>query len=107
MKKHLLSELKGGWIVGDFEPSLIRSVEVEVAVKYYTAGQVEPRHHHKVAEEITVLAVGRARMCERTFEVGDIIHLEPNESTAFEALEDCVTVVIKRPSVPSDKYLDS
>ena len=35
---------------------------------------------------------------------GDIILLEPNEGTSFEALTDVKTVVVKTPSVLNDKY---
>lgn len=106
MKSSLLSEMKGGWIVGDFVPTLIQTKDLEVAVKTYLAGQTEPKHHHKIAEEITVIASGKVRMCDQVFMAGDVIHLEPGDSTAFEALEPTVTVVVKRPSVPNDKYLD-
>ncbi|MEW4562472.1 hypothetical protein AB1K70_08095 [Bremerella sp. JC770] len=106
MDLSLLKDMTGGWLVGDFSPNLIHSKDIEVAVKTYPAGQVEPKHHHKIAEEITVIASGKARMCDKILTAGDIIRLEPGESTAFEAIEPTITVVIKRPSVPDDKYLD-
>jgi anti-sigma factor ChrR (cupin superfamily) len=96
----------GGWFVGDFNPVVLPTQAMEVAVKYYQAGQYEPSHHHKLAEEITVIARGRARMCGQDWEAGSIIHLSPGESTDFLALDDTLTVVVKRPSVPNDKYLD-
>jgi hypothetical protein len=39
-------------------------------------------------------------------ESGTIVHLQPGESTDFEALEATLTVVVKRPSVKGDKYPD-
>jgi quercetin dioxygenase-like cupin family protein len=106
MKTETLKNMVGGWFVGDFSPVLLRSADFEMAVKYYRRGDHEPSHHHKVAEEITVVAAGRVRMCGQEFADGDIIHLEPGDSTSFEALEDAITVVVKRPSVAHDKYLD-
>jgi mannose-6-phosphate isomerase-like protein (cupin superfamily) len=106
MKFNSLKNMAGGWFVGDFTPAVLRSADFETAVKYYRRGQKEPCHHHKVAEEITVVAAGRVRMCGREFADGDIIHLQPGDSTEFEALEDAITVVVKRPSVADDKYLD-
>jgi quercetin dioxygenase-like cupin family protein len=97
----------GGWFVGDFAPVVLATDQFEVAVKYYQAGQREPVHHHKIAEEITVIARGRVRMCQREWNSGSIVHLSAGESTDFEALEDTITVVVKRPSVPDDKYLDN
>jgi hypothetical protein len=96
----------GGWFIGNFAPVVLASSEFETAVKYYRQGDKEPCHHHKLAEEITVVAAGRVRMSGREFAGGDIIHLAPGESTDFEALEDAITVVVKRPSVANDKYLD-
>ena len=36
---------------------------------------------------------------------GDIIKVEPNESTDFKCLTDVTTVVIKTPCVKNDKYV--
>lgn len=106
MKAYQLSEMKGGWFAGRFEPTILRSDDFEAAVKYYRRGDQEPRHHHKIAEEITVIVAGSVRMCGQVFHQGQIVHLAPGESTAFEALEDSITVVVKRPSAPGDKYPD-
>lgn len=104
LKAYQLSEMKGGWFVGQFEPAILKSADFEAAVKYYRRGDQEPRHHHKIAEEITVIASGSVRMCGQIFHQGQIVCLAPGESTDFEALEDSITFVIKRPSVPGDKY---
>ncbi len=92
--------------MGDFVPTAARSKDFEVAVKRYQAGDREKAHHHKLAEEITVIVEGRVTMCGREFATGDIVHLARGESTGFEALADTLTVVVKWPSVMGDKYLD-
>ena len=38
MEKHNLNEMIGGWFIGNFEPSLLKTDNVEVAVKNYNAG---------------------------------------------------------------------
>lgn len=106
MEMHRLADMKGGWFVGDFTPTVLRTGDCEVAVKAYAAGAREAAHHHKVAEELTVVVSGRARMNDRIVEPGTIVHLKPGESTDFEALEETLTVVVKRPSVQGDKYID-
>jgi mannose-6-phosphate isomerase-like protein (cupin superfamily) len=106
MRVHKLTEMVGGWFVGHFKPTVLQTSEFETAVKYYKRGDKESRHHHKVAEEITVVAAGCVRMFDRVFRQGEIIHLDPGDSTDFEALEDTITVVVKRPSVAGDKYQD-
>lgn len=94
-----------GWFVGNFEPSILKTNDVEVAVKEYKAGDYEPTHYHKVATEITVISEGRVMMNEKTFNKGDIIIIEPNEATDFKALENTITTVVKFPGASNDKYV--
>jgi mannose-6-phosphate isomerase-like protein (cupin superfamily) len=101
-----LDRMVNGWFVGDFEPSVLRTTACEVAVKHYRAGDREPSHHHKLAEEITVIVRGRARMGDTEIAEGGIAVIRRGESVVFEALEDTTTVVVKLPSVRGDKYLD-
>ncbi len=93
-----------GWFVGDFAPVAFRTPGVEVGVKAYQAGDREVAHLHKVATELTLIVSGRAVMCGREWGPGDIVTVEPGEVTAFEALTDVTTVVVKLPSVSGDKY---
>jgi len=90
--------------VGNFEPTLIKTPDVEVAVKEYRKGDKEGRHFHKMATEITVICSGRVRMNGIKYEKGDIIVIEPLEVTDFEALEDTITTVVKYPGANNDKY---
>lgn len=106
MKIFHLKNMTGGWLVGNFEPHVIKSSDIEVAVKYYTAGQVESPHHHKIATEITVVVQGQVIINGEVYEPGSIIQVNPNESIEFMALTDAITTVIKTPSVSNDKYLD-
>ena len=105
MKQHRLEDMVGGWMVGDFEPTCIRTESCEVACKTYAANTGEAAHLHLVATELTLIASGRVTMNGRTYVAGDIIVLEPGEPTDFFAHEPTVTVVVKMPSVLGDKYL--
>lgn len=104
MNRHRLTDFPGGWFVGRFEPRLLPADDVEVAVKTYPAGAMEGRHVHRVATELTLVASGRVRMNGEEFGPGDIVEILPGESTDFEAMSDTITVVVKSPSVPGDKY---
>lgn len=106
MKVHQLDHFTKGWFVGDFSPTLMATPYAEVGIKSYKAGEMEPSHHHKIATELTALVSGRVRMAGKVLLPGQIICIEPGESSAFEALEDSVTVVVKTPCVAGDKYLD-
>jgi hypothetical protein len=105
MKVSKLSDMKKGWFVGDFNPTLVKTKAAEVAVKHYNKGDSEERHYHKMATEITVIISGRVRMNGIEYRSGDIIIVEPYESTDFQALEDSINTVVKYPGAPDDKYL--
>ena len=104
MRRARLADMTGGWFVGDFDPSCLRTSACEVACKHYEAGAAEPRHVHRVATELTLIASGRVVMNGTSFDAGDIIILEPGEPADFRTLEKTTTVVVKMPSVAGDKY---
>ncbi|MFJ5466868.1 cupin domain-containing protein [Pectobacterium sp. CHL-2024] len=105
MKLDKLSNMKGGWFIGNFEPSLLKTNDCEVAVKSYKKGDYEEPHYHKIATEYTIIISGRVKMNGIEYNAGDIIIMEPNESTDFECLEDGTTnVVVKIPGANNDKY---
>lgn len=93
-----------GWFVGNFEPSLYKTSDCEVAIKTYKKGDIENAHYHKIATEITVVVKGKVRMFDSEFVEGDIIIVEPGDVTSFEALEDAMNVVVKLPGANNDKY---
>ena len=105
MRTARLEDMIKGWFIGNFDPTLIKIEEVEVAVKKYIKGEYESRHYHKIATEITVIVSGRVRMNGVEYSEGDIIIIEPYESTDLEALENTINTVVKFPSATDDKYL--
>lgn len=105
MKKHNLDDMIGGWFIGNFEPSLFKTNDVEVAVKKYKAGDSEEAHYHKLATEYTVILKGKVKMMDIEYKQGDILIISPMESTDFLALTDVTTVVVKIPGASNDKYL--
>lgn len=105
MMIHDLTTYTGGWVVGDFEPNIIRSKDFEFMVRHYQKGDKESRHVHKVADEITIIVSGVFKMNGKIVGKNAVVHLKPGESTDFECLEDGATAVIKTPSVLGDKYI--
>lgn len=104
MKASNIKDMTKGWFIGDFTPTLLQTRDVEVAVKAYKKGDSEGVHYHKIATEYTVIVSGRVKMNGITYSEGDIVVIEPYESTDFEALEDTVTTVVKYPGAVDDKY---
>jgi hypothetical protein len=105
MRLDHLERMVKGWFVGDFEPTLYRTRDVEVAVKRYEAGDHEALHHHAIATELTAVVSGSARMAGCELGPGDIVVLEPGDVSDFTALTDVTTVAVKIPGVPNDKYV--
>ena len=105
MKIARLEDMKGGWFIGNFEPSLFKTNDVEVAVKKYKAGDKEGAHYHKIATEYTLIVKGTVKMFNREWNEGDIVVVEPEEATAFEAITDAMNVVVKIPGANNDKFI--
>lgn len=105
MEKYKLDDMTKGWFVGDFEPTVIKTKDCEVGVKFYASGTKEKAHYHNEAEELTVVVSGQVRMNKLIFEKGDIVKVFKGEIVEFEALRDTITVVFKSASVAGDKYL--
>lgn len=99
-----LDSMKGGWLVGNFEPSLYKTNDVEVAVKRYNAGDYENWHYHKIATEITTIISGCVEMNGQIYKEGDIIVIEPGQGTDFRAVVETINVVVKIPGANNDKY---
>lgn len=105
MKVCSIEEMKGGWFIGNFEPSLFKTNDCEVAVKKYEAGDKEGKHYHKIATEYTVIVKGKVRMFNKEYSAGQIVVVEPGDITDFFALEDTINVVVKIPGANNDKYI--
>lgn len=105
MEVYKLEDMIRGWFVGNIEPTLFRTSDVEVAVKRYRAGETEGWHYHKIATEITVIVDGEVLMNGNRYVAGDIVKIAPGEGTDFEVVKDTTTVVVKLPGANNDKYL--
>jgi quercetin dioxygenase-like cupin family protein len=94
-----------GWFVGNFTPTVSKQ-DFEVGVKRFKKGDVEPRHYHKIATEISVVIDGKIKMNDDVYGKDSIIVIEPNERNTFEALEDCALAIVKMPCVKDDKFIE-
>lgn len=105
MIKHDLNTFFKGWVIGNFIPSLYKNDLVEVSVKKFFMGEIEPRHKQIIATELTIVVAGQIRMNNFFYSENDIIEILPGESADFEAITDSTLVCIKFPSIPDDKVL--
>lgn len=105
MKVSKIDEYSKGWIVGNFHPTEFQNPHVEVAVKFFIAGDKEESHYQIIATEITIVHQGQIRLANIEFNSGDVIILEPGEIASFESITDSSLTCIKFPSLPNDKVL--
>jgi quercetin dioxygenase-like cupin family protein len=104
MKLLNLKDMTRGWLIGDFEPSILRTQGFEVGVLTHKKGEEWAEHYHKIATEYNVLIKGKMTLNGILINEGDIFILIPNETALPEFLEDCTVLCVKVPSVIGDKY---
>ena len=99
-----IKDMKGGWFIGNFEPSVYKTEEFEVAYARHHKGQKWDTHYHKKSTEINYLIRGIMKIQDKLLTPGDIFVLKPYELADPEFLEDCELIVVKTASVIGDKY---
>ena len=104
MKRYRIEDMKGGWFVGNFEPTAYKTKAAEVCLKRHPKGEVWPSHYHAVATEINLLFRGSMRLNGDMLREGDVFVIEPGEVAAPVFLSDCEIVVVKVPSLSNDKF---
>jgi len=104
MDTYILTDFKGGWVVGDFIPSVLSTKAFEVAIKRYDQWEREDKHVHKIADEVTIIVEGSVLMNGRVLGKNSVIHLKAGEAVDFFTLTPVTTCVIKTPSIVGDKY---
>jgi quercetin dioxygenase-like cupin family protein len=105
MKVTRIEDYKGGWFIGNFEPSSFKTKDFEVCFKHHTKGEKWDIHYHKVGTEINYLVKGKMKIQKVELNEGDVFVLYPYEVADPEFLEDCTVLIIKTPSVPDDKFI--
>ena len=105
MKLDRLERMIGGWFVGNFDPSVLRTPDFEVGYKFHPKGEKWDKHYHKKGVEITYLVRGKMQIQNKILTSGDIFIIFPNEVADPVFLEDCEVVIVKSPSIIGDKYI--
>mgnify|MGYP005635310197 CR=1 FL=1 len=54
-----MKDMKGGWFIGNFEPTAFKTEEFEVCYKHHTKGEQWETHYHKEGTEINYLVEGK------------------------------------------------
>jgi quercetin dioxygenase-like cupin family protein len=104
MNLHRIEDFKGGWFIGDFEPSLFKNSVIEASVKTHKKNEEWPVHYHKKATEFNVVISGSMIIQGKELSAGDVFVLKPYEIADPTFLEDTVIVCIKIPAAKNDKF---
>jgi len=105
MKTYKLKDFFKGWFIGNFEPTLLKTSNFEVAFQTHKKGYKTTDHYHKQSEEFNCLIHGKLSINGIVFEEGDIFIMEPMEVSKSEILEDCEILVVRIPSLKDDKVI--
>jgi mannose-6-phosphate isomerase-like protein (cupin superfamily) len=99
-----ISDFKGGWFIGNFEPTLLKNAGFEASIKLHKKGEHWPTHYHKIATEYNVVVVGRMTIQNQSLEAGNVFVLHPYEIADPVFHEDTIIVCIKHPGAANDKF---
>ena len=94
-----------GWLIGDFEPSIVRTKDFEVGILTHKAGEKWPFHYHAHLDEINLLIKGEMRINNCNVSAGDVFVFNKNMISCPIFIEDCTVLCVKIPSLPKDKIL--
>lgn len=103
MKIYNFSSMKGGWFIGNFEPTAYKTENFEVSYKIHPKGESWDLHYHEKITEINLLVKGKMIMQNKILEAGDIFVVEPYEISDPKFIEECHIVCVKTPGITMDK----
>lgn len=103
--KNVQDFLKGGWFIGDFEPTCFKTTYCEASYKIHKKGEFWDKHYHKQATEINYLIKGKLKIQNQEINSGDVFIMLPNDISDPIFIEDCEVICIKIPGIKNDKYI--
>jgi len=98
------SMFKGGWFVGDFDETAYRTRDFEVSYKTHHAGEYWAPHYHELADEINYLISGKMEISGTMLVAPCVFVIYKGEISRPVFHTDVSLIVVKTPSIPSDKH---
>ena len=102
---HKLKNMKGGWFIGNFAPSVLKTKNFEVGYHTHKKGDPTHDHYHKQSTEINVITKGKMLVNGEVLVKGDIFTFPPYTVSEAKFLEDTELIVIRDSSHPQDKFM--
>lgn len=97
-------KIRGGWFIGNFEPSILNVKDFEVGYLKRRAGE-NCVHYHAKCTEYNYLIRGKMKVNGDTIHEGTMFTINKYMICIPEILEDCEIICVKIPSAPSDKVI--
>tara|TARA_X000000950_G_C13310202_1_gene416236 strand:+ start:117 stop:440 length:324 start_codon:yes stop_codon:yes gene_type:complete len=104
MKIAKLKNMKKGWFIGDFNPSVLKTKDFEVGVVFREKGLQEKPHYHAIATEYNLVISGSFNLNGKDLIEGDIFVIESGEIVRPIFHEDTRILSVKVPSAIGDKH---
>jgi hypothetical protein len=105
MKKYKFDIMKRGWFIGDFSPSVLKTKKFEVGYLSHKKNEKWETHYHKKSIEYNLLVKGKMKINGKTINKGEIFVFKKGEICSPVFLKNCEIVVVKVPSLPTDKFV--
>ena len=92
-----------GWYIGNFEPAIFKSKDIEVCHQTTEKGYTDP-HYHTKCTEILLVTRGKAILSGKKIKKGDIVVIDKGEINDLLVISKKFTVVgVKIPAGGNDK----
>jgi hypothetical protein len=104
MKVRNINEFTKGWFVGDFTPAVFQSKDFEIGHHKHRRSEKTFPHYHKETTELNYILKGTLMVSGTLLTEGQMWTYEKNEVSDVQFLTDVELIVIRWPSIPSDKY---
>jgi hypothetical protein len=107
MDTYKIKDFVGGWYIGNFEPSILKTDQVEVGIKFHTKGEYIHPHYQRVATEHNLIVSGKMTANGKELSDGDIFVYHPYEVCEVEFHTDVTVICVKTPSLGIDDKVDT
>ena len=105
MRIYKLDKMVGGWFIGNFKPSVLKTNKFEVSYKVHKKNEKWPYHYHNFVDEYNLVVKGKMKIRGKILSKGDIFHLRKKELADPIFLKTTHIVCVKVPSRPNDKII--
>ncbi len=107
MKINHINDMKNGWMVGNFNPSVLKTKDLELGHHKYSKGHISEKHYHAMTNEINYILQGKIKVNNHLFlETGHVFVVSPYEIITVEFLEDTDLIIARDGSYPKDKIIE-